>query len=375
MGLNFERVFDRLIGVPAGDATLSSDLLNTTMLRPLGFVMASLGFLMMSGAAFWITRAGWASAWFALDIVLLLARLLPALQSWRAGTRMPDSTARVILFAASLMFATFGVGCAASFLTGPEELRISAVVGSMGLLAGVATRWAAFPRLAVGTSAVVALPMIVATAALSALASTLYAILAVGTAVLIIQNNRTLRSMLSAERLAKSMSRQDPLTGLLNRAGLEDCLSSLDLNQASLLYLDLDGFKAVNDTYGHAAGDHVLREVAARLRSLGKSDFVARLGGDEFVVVISSADLVRANMLAGEISRTLETPILLPERLGQASVGVSCGVAIGSSETIVATLLADADAALYAVKRAKNRRVLATLAYAPTSRSVARCCV
>jgi diguanylate cyclase (GGDEF)-like protein len=375
MRLSFGRAFDRLIGVPAEDATLSSDLLNTTMLRPLGFVMASLGFLMMSGAAFWITRAGWASAWFAFDILLLLARLLPALKSWRMSTRMPDGTARVILLAASLMFATFGVGCAASFLTGLEELRISAVIASMGLLAGVATRWAAFPRLAVGTSAVVALPMIVAIASLSALSAALYAILAVGTAVLTLQNNRTLRSMLSAERLAKRMSRRDALTGLLNRAGLEDRVSNLDLSEAALLYLDLDGFKAVNDTYGHAAGDHVLREVAARLRSLGKSDLVARMGGDEFVVIVSSADLARANTLADEISRTVETSILLPERLGQASVGVSCGVAVGSSGVACATLLADADAALYAVKRAKKRWTLGTHAHAPTSRPALRCYV
>lgn len=355
--LSFQSSFDRLVGIPMNDAALRSDLLDTTMLRPSGFIMASLGFLLMSGAVAWMTHATWAVGWFLVDGALIATRLALALPSWRSRSRMADGTARTILLAAFAMFAIFGLGCGVSFATGVQELRILSIIASMGLLAGVATRWAALPRLAASTTIVISFPMAVAVASFSGFAATLFVVLAVGTALLTTQNNRTLRALLAAERSARHLSETDVLTGLLNRSGLSRELTLIDPSQSALLYLDLDDFKMVNDTFGHAAGDLVLKEVGLRLREAAGAQSVSRLGGDEFVVVLSSADLPTAKKLANEICDQVRQPVPQPEYDEAIRISASYGIAVGSPATISASaLLAEADAALYAMKRTRSHQ-------------------
>jgi diguanylate cyclase (GGDEF)-like protein len=120
-----------------------------------------------------------------------------------------------------------------------------------------------------------------------------------------------------------------------------------------VLMLDLDGFKAVNDRYGHAAGDAALREVAARLRrSVRERDMVARTGGDEFVVVL--ADLAADEHAAHEAAERIEGAFVEPLTLDgaqmqlHAAVGVACYPADGLE---LDELLAAADGAMYARKR------------------------
>lgn len=157
----------------------------------------------------------------------------------------------------------------------------------------------------------------------------------------------------SAARLAW-LAYHDPLTGLPNRAMFLDRLASaLDDRRPSgrlaLLYIDLDNFKPVNDTMGHAAGDELLVAVAERLRdAVRSSDLVARLGGDEFVVL---ADRLRgpadAEVLAQRIADALEPPVLLAGVPVQVSASI--GIAIDDGHT-PDTLISDADTALYRVK-------------------------
>lgn len=353
--LSFQSNFDRLVGIPTNDAVLRSDLLDTTMLRPSGFIMASLGFLLMSGAAAWMTHATWAVGWFLVDGALIVTRLALALPSWRSRSRMADGSARAILIAAFAMFAIFGLGCSVSFLSGARELQISSIIASMGLLAGVATRWAALPRLAVGTTIVISLPIAIAVATLSAFAVTLFVVLAIGTALLAMQNNRTLRALLAAERMARYLSQTDALTGVLNRTGLANELTLINPRQAALLYLDLDDFKLVNDTFGHATGDLVLKEVGLRLREAAGTQLVSRLGGDEFVVVLSSADPAAATKLAQEICDKVRRPIWQPGFDEPIRISTSYGIAVGSpAATGASALLAEADVALYAAKRSRS---------------------
>ena len=166
------------------------------------------------------------------------------------------------------------------------------------------------------------------------------------------------------ERDLRTAAFTDPLTGLANRAHFT-AQSRAAGEGATVVLLDLDGFKRVNDTLGHAAGDRVLVEVADRLRAVCRDDdLVARLGGDEFVVLVSSAggdagaDAV-AVALADRLVVALAQPFLVAERL--VSLGGSVGVAhardLGSEADPGDALLRDADIAMYAAKAAGKGRV------------------
>ena len=143
----------------------------------------------------------------------------------------------------------------------------------------------------------------------------------------------------------------DALTGLPNRSQLFKLLSDVDIAECSLMFLDLDGFKAVNDEIGHDAGDAVLVHVADRLRNaVGENDVAVRLGGDEFVVVAPWADVRRAQSLAMDIVEALTVPIDLGLR--DATVGTSIGIAVGVAGEAPDSLLRRADAAMYVAKTA-----------------------
>ena len=152
---------------------------------------------------------------------------------------------------------------------------------------------------------------------------------------------------------------RDPLTGLANRALLEERLRAVlsrDVRSGlttALLFLDLDGFKAVNDQHGHAVGDTVLKAVAARLSAAVRpSDTVARLGGDEFVVLVEGATEDGVSALVARLSQAVEQPIGGLD----LQVGVSIGVSLshrGSAEP--GALLGAADKEMYSVKRGRRR--------------------
>lgn len=159
-----------------------------------------------------------------------------------------------------------------------------------------------------------------------------------------------------AKVVAEEQALTDTLTGLRNRRALDLALQRTLLGGESfaVMHLDLDFFKAVNDTLGHAAGDHVLRRVAAVLGSeTRQSDTVARVGGDEFVILLPGlADPVRLMMIAQRIVLRLSEPIRYEGQ--DCLVSASIGLAVSSAyETPTAEeMLNDADLALYAAKHA-----------------------
>ncbi|HEY3544768.1 MAG TPA: sensor domain-containing diguanylate cyclase, partial [Propionicimonas sp.] len=154
----------------------------------------------------------------------------------------------------------------------------------------------------------------------------------------------------------------DDLTGLANRAELMRRLRQY-LPQAApgagvaVLFLDLDRFKAVNDTYGHATGDELLVVLARRLTScLRPHDHLARLGGDEFCVILTEiAGQREVRAIAARLEAAVGTPVALDA--GTVQVGVSIGsVLTTDAERDPADLFAEADAAMYAVKNARPGR-------------------
>ena len=160
-----------------------------------------------------------------------------------------------------------------------------------------------------------------------------------------------------AEETLRHQALHDSLTGLPNRVLLADRLEQGLLatqrrgGSLALLLLDLDHFKEVNDTLGHAVGDLLLQEVTTRLRAKLRSvDTIARLGGDEFAVLLPSADVAGATRVAATILTTLEKPITLEEQqfTVEASIGIAVSPAHGGD---AATLLRHADVAMYVAKR------------------------
>ncbi|MGC1210097.1 MAG: GGDEF domain-containing protein, partial [Micromonospora sp.] len=136
---------------------------------------------------------------------------------------------------------------------------------------------------------------------------------------------------------------RDPLTGLANRAGLADAWAQLVALRPWVVVVDLDGFKPVNDTHGHAAGDLVLTAVAERLRRV--HGVAARLGGDEFAALLLDPNPAAA---ARQLAAAIAAPVRLP-----CGVAVSVTASIGlapASPTGLAAALADADAAMYRAK-------------------------
>ena len=153
----------------------------------------------------------------------------------------------------------------------------------------------------------------------------------------------------------------DPLTGLPNRALILDRADQMlargrrDHTPVSALFLDLDGFKQVNDTLGHEAGDKLLQAVAARLNSVVRQcDTLARLGGDEFVVLVNGVDVSTGPVhVAQRLLDVMRTPFVLEDRTDDPlSVTASIGIATARDEMTSGDLLRNADLALYRAKAA-----------------------
>lgn len=158
---------------------------------------------------------------------------------------------------------------------------------------------------------------------------------------------------------ARELADRDPLTGFFNhrffheRLGEEILRSSRTGQPVSLLMLDLDRFKLVNDTLGHQMGDRVLTWVAENIRSsLRGSDVPARYGGDEFAILLPDTDPAGAHVVAKRILDAFHERAFQPEARGAVPIGVSIGVATHPTDGLTATaLIAAADSALYAAKR------------------------
>lgn len=170
---------------------------------------------------------------------------------------------------------------------------------------------------------------------------------------------------IAAEQKAHHSARRDLLTGLPNRKlFLERAGSALSRcwehgTECAVLFVDLDGFKSVNDTLGHAAGDAVLGEAARRLRSCTPpSGIVARLGGDEFVVLVEATQATEpAEQLANRIVREFERAVTIEEH--DIRLGVTIGISVGPGQGRRADDLVNAaDLAMYEGKRAGRGKVI-----------------
>jgi diguanylate cyclase (GGDEF)-like protein len=161
----------------------------------------------------------------------------------------------------------------------------------------------------------------------------------------------------AAEQKIAYLAHHDLLTGLANRTLLREqlrlaCAATLPSRCFSVVYLDLDKFKDVNDTFGHPVGDGLLVAVADRLRAtVGAGDSVFRLGGDEFVILhFSLTDQAETISLSRRIVEAIGRPFVIDGNV--LSIGVSIGIALATNDRMnPERLLQDADQALYRSKR------------------------
>ena len=168
-----------------------------------------------------------------------------------------------------------------------------------------------------------------------------------------IRNENLVAELEAANALLQVRAHTDALTGLANRAGLWSELERRGptLGSSAVLFLDLDGFKPINDTFGHVAGDLVLRTVAERLSAVAReADIVARMGGDEFVVIANGMRDEDAHILAVRMTESIRTPIDVFGSL--VTISASIGVAIHHGAESLHTTLGHADSLMYAAKRA-----------------------
>jgi diguanylate cyclase (GGDEF)-like protein/PAS domain S-box-containing protein len=181
-----------------------------------------------------------------------------------------------------------------------------------------------------------------------------------GALIRIIGTSMDITERKQAEEALQHQALHDELTGLSNRTLLQDRLSQSILaaergnTPVSLLLVDLDRFKEINDTFGHHYGDLLLRQIGPRLRDiLRTSDTIARLGGDEFGILLPTADSSSAVAVARQLLRILEAPFELD---GQwVEIGASIGIASYPEHgTNTATLLRRADVAMYVAKRGEG---------------------
>jgi two-component system, sensor histidine kinase LadS len=175
------------------------------------------------------------------------------------------------------------------------------------------------------------------------------------------------QALTEAERRAQT----DPLTGVLNRRSLIERLDAACLRARArglpiaLLFIDLDHFKEINDSFGHAAGDACLKKIIGPIQmELRQSDVIGRYGGEEFVVILSSADIAAAHPIAERIrNRVADVRV---DGFGPP-INLTCSIGVATSDTLGVWgehLIAQADAAVYAAKRSGRNRVQVAIAKA-----------
>jgi diguanylate cyclase (GGDEF)-like protein len=181
--------------------------------------------------------------------------------------------------------------------------------------------------------------------------------------------------LFAAREVLRNQASHDYLTQLLNRGGIMEALEQ-ELSRSrrtgepfSVILVDIDHFKHINDTYGHLTGDEVLFEVANRVRSCMRSyDSVGRYGGEEFLLVIPGCDHSQAFQVAEKIRLAVNQNPIRTSRLDR-SLTISLGVATRKTETSIEALLMAADSALYRAKKSgRNRAEMSSCALSPQPR-------
>ncbi|SAK43694.1 diguanylate cyclase [Caballeronia hypogeia] len=306
--------------------------------------------------------------WLALEVAVCLVRLVVLIVARKRAREGKSTLTDTYVLLAPLWGATVGYGALVCVLSGDWVAATLSFLSAAAMVGGICFRNFGAPRL-VAVMIFLSLGPCCLGAVLSGEPTLWLTLLQIPFYLFAMSAaawrlNGMLVSTMKAEQENDRRARHDELTGLLNRAGLFQAVRSRapeaahDTAHAALLYLDLDGFKAVNDAHGHEVGDTLLALAARRLRHLsGDGSLAARLGGDEFVIVTPPhADPhVLADLLVRELSKPFHVDGVAP-----LDIGVSIGIArFDHHHDELDGVLRDADNALYEAKRAGKSRWVA----------------
>jgi len=353
----------------AGPLPLPDDIRNELLQQRTNktrtFVVAVLASLLIASIAAALTGAAWAYAWMLAELVLGSTRIylmMKALAQAKADRRIAPNITPIWAGLTSVILIS--AGCYQCVGSGILPLALMAGIGLANLVGGIASRNAGTPRYGILLICILTLPFALATMLspipflfLIGLQTPVYT---AGMIFLLLENHKILLDLHHSERNNRQMAHHDLLTGLPNRALNLKLFSELLAgpwpeagspgSKLTVFCLDLDGFKGVNDRFGHAAGDAVLVAVADRLRaSVRDADFVCRIGGDEFVILLPDITDGEAATVARRIISRVSEPF---EFAPTARVGASIGLASAPRDGITADeLLSAADRAMYEAKR------------------------
>ncbi|RKE85717.1 diguanylate cyclase [Rhizobium sp. AG855] len=294
-----------------------------------------------------------------------LGKIAVSLAHRRADARKRSTVAdaayweKVQGFFIFLIAACVGMIATIAFSYPDLAVHMLAAVLTFGYCAGVTVRISVRPMIAATAILLAALPTSVAIIVFGDTAHWIMGLLAVIFLVAAMQSMlHVYRTSIRQIRLFLEMehqARHDPLTGLCNRTALSEAYMNLDAADDVLTCVhcfDLDGFKHINDRFGHAVGDALLVEIAGRLReTLVPPDIAARIGGDEFVILQPDVrDPGHANALAHRVAKSLCTPYQIAGE--EITIGISLGYTMAlSGSADLEQMMATADTASYRAKR------------------------
>ncbi len=336
---------------------LEAQMQSRPLLLALLVTVPAAAFASSEGASLWVR--------YGLPFVMALGCILGLIANYQSTGKIKGTRSARKMIVDSTIFSTFlaivcSSWCVFSFLgSSGEERPFYPLILAMGSLSTAyclsSARLAAVLNLSIGLFPICSILLLSGdrlqvAAGVSQLVAGLFLLR------MIVQRHAQLVDLLMLKKQMRDQANTDPLTGLLNRRALNERLdqeiktAKRQEGQFSFALLDLDGFKPVNDTYGHATGDLLLCSVAQRLRD-GCEDgaIVARLGGDEFAILIPQGSKLSADQLADHAI----TGLVAPHRIEglQIRVGASIGMSHWPQDGLLASdLFEKADKALYMAK-------------------------
>lgn len=345
--------------------------LETTYDRKFAILFASLSVLVLAGTAIVLTGAWWPWLWIAADLALLAFRFTLIVRCEAARLRSETPPLGALMITGGVWSVIFGLGCFGCIASENLVLSVLAGLNVAGVVGVVSSRNAATPRYAILVMLLVSLPFM-----LGALLSPQPGMWVIGLQMpfyvagiigVLVHNHKISVRMIRAELDNRDLAVRDALTGLPNRILLQEELHRMCKQLAKpaanggkpfvVLSMDLDGFKYINDSHGHTAGDRLLRLVGERLKKTFRAtDMVFRIGGDEFIVLLPGASEIEAAHLAKRAIDTVSEAFDI-EVGAPAYIGLSAGSARAPVDgDTPEQLLTCSDLALYEAKRAGKGR-------------------